>query len=198
MTESAKVVGPRTLHDILTAAGDVPSAWADELRAVPREHVVPARVWVEVDGEYTPIDRAEQFDLWRELVYSDRVIVTQFDDGATGWPAVGVRPSCSASMPSAVFGMLAALDVHPGQRALDIGTGTGYNAGLLACRLGDDAVTTIEIDAALTAGARASLATAGHRPSVIHGDGAAGYADRAPYDRIIATAAVQLGRLPQA
>jgi predicted methyltransferase len=48
------------------------------------------------------------------------------------WPQVGDRPICSASMPSVVLGMLDALDVQPGQSVLEIGTGTGFNAVLLA------------------------------------------------------------------
>lgn len=131
-------------------------------------------------------------------MYSDRVVVTQFDDGAIHWPDVGFRPTCSASMPSAVFGMLDALDIHAGHRVLEIGTGTGYNAGLLAARLGDAAVTTVEVDAELAGTARVNLAAAGRHPVVVAADGVHGVPDAAPFDRIIVTAAVQLGRLPYA
>jgi protein-L-isoaspartate O-methyltransferase len=61
--------------------------------------------------------------------------------------------------------MLTALDVHEGHRVLEIGTGTGYHAALLAARLGEDAVTSIEIDATLAQQARANLAAAGYTPS---------------------------------
>lgn len=44
-----------------------------------------------------------------------------------------------------MLGILEALDVHDGHQGLEIGTGKGYNAALLAARLGGGAVTTIEI-----------------------------------------------------
>lgn len=105
-------------------------------------------------------------------------------------------PHQSASQPSLVLDMLASLDVQDRHRVLEIGTGTGYNAALLAARLGDHAVTTIEIDAMVAEQARANLATSGHTPTVITGDGAAGYPAGAPYDRIIATASVRPGEVP--
>jgi Protein-L-isoaspartate(D-aspartate) O-methyltransferase (PCMT) len=67
---------------------------------------------------------------------------------------------------------------------------------LLAARLGDDAVTSIEIDATVAQQARAHLSAAGYTPIVITGDGAAGYPGGAPYDRLIATASVRPGELP--
>ena len=60
-----------------------------------------------------------------------------------------------------MLSMLAALDLHDGQRVLEIGTGTGYHAALLAARLGDDAVTTIELDPTLAQQARSNLSAAG-------------------------------------
>jgi protein-L-isoaspartate(D-aspartate) O-methyltransferase len=93
-------------------------------------------------------------------------------------------------MPSVMLALLTALDVHEGQRVLEIGTGTGYTAALLAHRLGGDNVVSIEIDPALAQQARANLATVGHNVSVITADGAAGYPPGGPYDRIIATCSV--------
>ncbi len=87
--------------------------------------------------------------------------------------------------------MLEQLDVRDGQRVLEIGTGAGYNAALLAARLGDENVTTIEVDPAVAARARQSLDQLGYHPRVVCGDGAEGYPAGAPYDRVIATCAVQ-------
>jgi protein-L-isoaspartate O-methyltransferase len=71
--------------------------------------------------------------------------------------------------------MLDAGRVEPGMRVLEIGTGTGYTAALLAHQLGAHNVTTIEIDPDLAARARAALATAGYgEVTVICGDGGAG------------------------
>ena len=86
--------------------------------------------------------------------------------------------------------MLTLLDVDSGMRVLEIGTGTGFNAALLCHRLGDANVTSIDIDTMLVETARARLAGLGHRPFLATGDGALGVPVRAPYSRIIATAAV--------
>jgi protein-L-isoaspartate(D-aspartate) O-methyltransferase len=87
--------------------------------------------------------------------------------------------------------MLAALDAEPGMRGLEIGTGTGYNAALLAHRLGAQTITSVEIDPALAEHARRALTAIGYLVTVITGDGALGYSPGAPYDRIISTAAVR-------
>ncbi len=114
--------------------------------------------------------------------YAHQVVVTtRADDGSA---------LSSASHPNLVAAMLEQLDVHPGQRVLEIGTATGINAALLAELVGPTGtVVTIEIDDDLAAGARAALAAAGYRHvEVICADGAGGHPARAPYDRIIVTA----------
>lgn len=85
--------------------------------------------------------------------------------------------------------MLGQLDARPGDRVLEIGAGTGYNAALLAELVGETGqVTTIDIDPEVTARARQALdATGCGRVQVITGDGALGDPDRAPYDGIIVT-----------
>ncbi len=118
-----------------------------------------------------PIDRDTDPDTWMAAVYSDDFIVTQIDDGATG----GEGDYTSSSMPSIMLAMLTALDAHEGQRVLEIGTGTGYNAALLAHRLGTDTVVSIEIDPDVAQQARANLAKVDCNVSVITADGAAGY-----------------------
>ncbi len=72
---------------------------------------------------------------------------------------------------------------------MEIGTGTGYNAGLMKHLVGDSGmVATIDIDENLVESAREHLRSAGlDRVNVICGDGGLGYADNAPYDRIILT-----------
>jgi protein-L-isoaspartate O-methyltransferase len=88
--------------------------------------------------------------------------------------------------------MLAALDVRPGHTVLEIGTGTGWNAALLSRRVGSAGrVITIEVDPDLAEQARRTLADAGYAPVVVPGDGLLGYAPLAPFDRVIATAAVR-------
>ncbi|BFO21260.1 hypothetical protein SHKM778_76480 [Streptomyces sp. KM77-8] len=100
----------------------------------------------------------------------------------------GTSISC-ASQPGVVALMLDQLDVQPGQRILELGAGTGYNAGLLAHLVGGNGhVTTLDVDDDLVEGARAHL-TAARITNVeaVTRDGALGCAEGAPYDRIIAT-----------
>jgi protein-L-isoaspartate O-methyltransferase len=59
--------------------------------------------------------------------------------------------------------MLDVLGAQPGHQVLEIGTGTGYNTALLAHYLGDEQVSTIEIDPVLGELARADLAASDHR-----------------------------------
>ncbi len=93
--------------------------------------------------------------------------------------------------------MLAAGNVERGMRVLEIGTGTGYTAALLAHYLGARNVTTIEVDPDLAARARAALDRAGYgEVKVITGDGARGDPEGAPFDQVISTVAAP--RVPYA
>ncbi|WP_243726038.1 methyltransferase domain-containing protein [Actinomadura rubrisoli] len=87
--------------------------------------------------------------------------------------------------------MLDALALRPGMRVLEVGTGTGYNAALLAELTGAENVTTVEVDPSLADHARRALEDAGYPVTVVTGDGMRGYRHNAPYDRIIVTAAVR-------
>ncbi|WP_406307991.1 methyltransferase, FxLD system [Streptomyces griseoaurantiacus] len=100
----------------------------------------------------------------------------------------GTSISC-ASQPGVVALMLDQLEAQPGERILELGAGTGYNAGLLAHLVGKSGhVTTLDVDDDLVEGARAHLAAAGiTNVEAVTRDGALGYAEAAPYDRIIAT-----------
>lgn len=189
-----------SLADALRVKGQLPADWDQAFRAVSRERFIPDRIWVDEhgDGNDVALDRASEPERWQAAAFSNRVIVTQFDDGDTVWPDVGYRPTSSCSMPSAVLGMLNALDLHEGMRVLEIGTGTGYNAALLAARLGDEHVVTVEVDPLIATQARSGLIAAGCTSTVVCGDGAAGWRADAPFDRIIVTASVKLGRIPYA
>ena len=86
--------------------------------------------------------------------------------------------------------MLEALEVQSGLRLLEIGTGTGYNAALLAHLAGNPAqVVTIDIDPALVDLARERIERAvGPGMTIVTGNGRRGVPEYGPYDRIIATA----------
>ncbi|MFP3991018.1 methyltransferase, FxLD system [Streptomyces sp. E11-3] len=100
----------------------------------------------------------------------------------------GTSISC-ASQPGVVALMLDQLQAQTGERILELGAGTGYNAALLAHLVGETGhVTTIDVDDDLVEGARAHLAAAGFtNVTALTRDGAIGHAEGAPYDRIIAT-----------
>jgi protein-L-isoaspartate(D-aspartate) O-methyltransferase len=91
----------------------------------------------------------------------------------------------SSSQPTMMAHMLELLELRPGQRVLEIGAGSGYNAALMAYLAGPG-VTSIDIDAELAADAAAAL---GDAATVVVGDGRAGWPAGAPYDRIMVTAA---------
>jgi protein-L-isoaspartate(D-aspartate) O-methyltransferase len=99
-------------------------------------------------------------------------------------------PLSSSSQPAIMAIMLEQLGLFPGQRVLEIGAGTGYNAALMSHLVGErGSVVTVDIDDDLVARARENLAAAGY-PGVIvlNGDGGYGAPRYAPYDRVIVTA----------
>ncbi|MCW7945252.1 methyltransferase [Streptomyces hygroscopicus] len=164
-----------------SGAFDRDPVWREAFRAVPRHLFVPS-YYIGVVGGYErrwggdPDPRRRE--QWLRGAYEDAPLATQVRDG---------KLLSSSSQPSLMAQMLAELEVEDGNAVLEIGAGTGYNAALLAHRLGDDLVTTIDLDPEITEAARQHLAAAGHHPAVVTGDGARGAPERAPFDRIIAT-----------
>ena len=92
------------------------------------------------------------------------------------------------SQPYVVAWMTDALRLEPGDRVLEVGTGSGYQAAVLAPLV--EAVYTIEIIEALGETAAARLARLGYDSVQVRvGDGYYGWPERAPFDAIIVTAA---------
>ncbi|WP_328871439.1 methyltransferase domain-containing protein [Streptomyces sp. NBC_00287] len=156
--------------------------WREVFAAVPRHLFVPY-YYVGAVGGYerrwgeSPEPGARE--RWMRGAYADVPLATRLRDGEL---------LSSSSQPSLMAMMLVALGVEDGDRVLEIGAGSGYNAALLAQRLGDDdLVTTIDLEPDITESARQHLAAAGYHPVVLTGDGARGAPERAPFDRIIAT-----------
>lgn len=190
------------LADGLVSADALPAEHRPAFLAAAREWFAPARFWYKEDDDTkdVAVDRADDPDRWMSIVYSNCALVTQFDDGETVWPDIGYRPTSSASMPSVVAGMLRALDVHSGHSVLEIGTGTGWNAALLAEIVGSEGhLSTVEIDPGVAAQARRNLNVAGY-PAVetVVADASITIGDGRRFDRIIATAGVHVGQLPYA
>ncbi|MGI8492653.1 MAG: methyltransferase domain-containing protein [Acidimicrobiales bacterium] len=118
-----------------------------------------------------------------EAVYEDEAIVSKWDEGG--------RAISSSSQPAMMVMMIEAVGVRSGERILEIGAGTGYNAAILAHVVGTaGTVISVELDEDLALGAAEALASMGSLARVVVGDGYPGWPDDAPYDAVIATACV--------
>jgi len=115
-----------------------------------------------------------------ETVYADEAIATKRLDGLA---------ISSSSQPAVMAIMLEQLGLRPGDHVLEIGAGTGYNAALMAHLVGPTgSVVAVDLDQDIVEKGRAHLTVAGFTDvKVVCGDGALGYPEAAPYDRIILT-----------
>src|SRR3954462_2775833 len=99
------------------------------------------------------------------------------------------------SQPLVVARMCELLELREGDRVLEVGTGSGYHAAVLAQLAGH--VWTIETHADLSRGPAAALGRAGiTNVTLLVGDGSAGLPDEAPFDAICVTAAAPPDALP--
>ena len=166
MSDDASLAGlrERLVADVQATSGIRDERIAAALRDVPRHLFLP--------------------HLPPEDAYLDDAIVTKRD--AEG------QPISSSSQPAIMAIMLDQLDLAPGQRVLEIGAGTGYNAALLRHIVGPTGtVVSVDIQSDLVEAARVHLASAGYPDvTVVAADGAEGYPPGAPYDRVIATVGV--------
>ncbi len=177
------------LADELAAAGKLTSlTWRAAVETVPRHVFVPS-FHVRRDGRMVAVavSDAATSDEWLEQVYSNTALITKIGTGEPGEPPVFLS---SSSTPGLMTRMLEALDVREGHRVLEIGTGTGYNAALLCHRLGEARVFSVDVEPDLVDAARIRLAELDYHPTLVAADGAAGLAEHAPFDRIIATCSV--------
>jgi protein-L-isoaspartate(D-aspartate) O-methyltransferase len=179
------------LVDELAAERGLSEPWRVAFLAVPREVFIPEVIWRPAGDDLVALRRSDAPDQWLARAYGPHYVITQVDDGAPAGPeGRGRMVTSSASRPDIVALMLAAGRVEPGMRVLEIGTGTGYTAALLAHYLGPHNVTSIEVDPQLAARARAALQRAGYgQVRVVTGDGAHGWPAGAPFDRVLSTVA---------
>ncbi|MEV5602954.1 methyltransferase domain-containing protein [Streptomyces sp. NPDC052299] len=178
----------------LTTGGVLKTGWLDAYARVPRQAFLPDTIWPYdmASGRTVHVSRTEDAQAWRGYANADVPVVTQWDDGAHAGREPGRLSTSSASMPSVVFRMLDALTVDDYCRVLEIGTGTGWNAALLAHKVGEDNVVSVEVDEAVANRARDALAHFFGAPvEVIHGDGRAGAPGRGVFDRVIGTCGVR-------
>ncbi len=162
------------------AIGEVATAarakLADQLRAVGRADATVEAAFRAIP-RHTFLPEIEPAQAYRD----DAVVIRSDGDGL---------PVSASTQPAMMAIMLSQLELAPGHRVLEVGTGTGYNAALIAHIVGcQRSVVTIDVVPELVGEARMNLAAAGYgRVTVVCGDGAAGVPDHAPYDRVIVTA----------
>jgi protein-L-isoaspartate(D-aspartate) O-methyltransferase len=85
--------------------------------------------------------------------------------------------------------MLDLLDLHPGSRVLEVGTGLGYQAAIMA-DMGAD-VFSVEVVEEFADAAKERFSLLGYGIDVRVGDGSRGWLEHAPFDRILVTAAAE-------
>jgi protein-L-isoaspartate(D-aspartate) O-methyltransferase len=122
-------------------------------------------------------------------------VESEFVDRAYADQALPIACGQTISQPYVVAYMTEQLGLRPHHRVLEVGTGSGYQAAVLS-RLARE-VVSIERYRTLAEQARARLASLNYENvEIVVGDGFAGVPGRAPYDRIVVTAAAE--ELPQA
>jgi len=124
----------------------------------------------------------------------ERFVESDYTGVAYADQALPIACGQTISQPYVVAYMTEQLAVSPNHRVLEVGTGSGYQAAVLS-RLARE-VVSIERYRTLADQARERLKSLGYdNVEVVTGDGFAGVPDRAPYDRIMVTAAAET--LPQ-
>lgn len=95
------------------------------------------------------------------------------------------------SQPTTIIVMVGALELKEGEKVLEVGTGSGYHAALMATIVGSEGkVITLEVVPELVNFSKANLKEAGvANVTVVEEDGSQGYEKEAPFDKIVVTAA---------
>jgi protein-L-isoaspartate O-methyltransferase len=168
------------------------SRWHDAVARVPRHQFVP-RWWEQEGHGWVLRTGPDDPDAWLEAAYSDQSLVTQVDthhaDRAdTGDVLAGGTPTSSSTLPSLVVRMYRHAMIGDGHQLL-VTTGTGYGTALACARLGEEHVTSIDIDEYLVKLAADRLALLGERPRMEVCDITGPLPGE--YDRIVATVSVR-------
>ncbi|WKK21308.1 ATP-grasp peptide maturase system methyltransferase [Streptomyces olivoreticuli] len=183
------------LADAIAATGALTDpALREAVERVPRELFLGDAVYRPNGTAWEPVRREDVGEgEWLRLACADRTWVTQVDgiDARNATEPVSGNPTSSSTLPSLVVRMLQLSGIRDGNTVLEIGTGTGYSTAILAHRLGEENVTSIEYDPGIARRAAAHLDAAGCAPTLVVGDGLQGHKERAEYDAVVATCAVR-------
>ncbi|MFK0017324.1 50S ribosomal protein L11 methyltransferase [Streptomyces sp. NPDC091027] len=163
----------------LEEGGDLgPGPVREALLALPRQILMP-QAYVRRSGPEEmppcwdlldfacPVDRAELM----ERLHSGDSVAIQHDGepilGRVPGPRRGGVMTAMSSTMSLTAGLQQQLDLRPGQRVLDVGTGAGVTASVACFVCGDAGVVTLDIDPHVTAAARERLSALGYRPTTL-------------------------------
>ncbi|MBV9013839.1 MAG: hypothetical protein JO272_17680 [Pseudonocardiales bacterium] len=183
-TEETRRLRERMVAALVQAGDITDERWRHAFATAPRHALIPRYYR---SDHYHEVEATIDHSMWLQSVYSDETLITQ---------KTARTVTSSGTMPGLLALMLQALDVRDHHRVCQVGTGTGYTAGLLCERLGSAGVTTLDIDSSLVQAASKRLAALGYYPTAITAHGAHGYPPNAPYDRFLATCALR--RIPSA
>jgi protein-L-isoaspartate(D-aspartate) O-methyltransferase len=117
----------------------------------------------------------------RHVFFDDALLAHAYQD-----KAFPIGEGQTISQPYTVAFQTEKLEIRPGDKVLEIGTGSGYQACILL-ELGAQ-VYTIEYNRVLFEKVKSFLPKLGYRPYFFHGDGSKGVPGKAPFDKIIVTA----------
>ncbi len=175
----------QALVDRLKNQGVIRTSQVEEaFRAVPRHMFVPEADSATAYND-THIVTRRQDDLPISSCSQPQYIGAYLSDTSLWQDDL---PISSCSQPSITAIMLEMLDLQPGQRVLEIGAGTGYAAALMAHLVGETGQVTLDLDEDIVNDAHAHLKAAGiDHVQVICGDGALGWEEATPYDRVVLT-----------
>ncbi len=123
----------------------------------------------------------------------EEFVLPKYRDHAYVNEPLPIMEGQTISQPLTVAAMTEALDVKPGQKVLEVGTGSGYQAAILSVLVGKKvSVITTERIKQLYDFAKDNLEKCGFRNAlVVNADGSQGFEKMAPYDRIIVTASAE-------
>ncbi|KEF07570.1 MULTISPECIES: methyltransferase domain-containing protein [Streptomyces] len=171
---------------------DPDSRWRTPVASIPRHELIP-RWWERgPGGTWALKDGAADPEAWEQAAYSNLSKITRVGplhaDRSEPGEAPEGGPTSSATLPSLVVRMLRHGRLHEGMDILDVGTGSGYSAALLAHRFGSARITSVDVDPYLTEAAAERLEGMGLHPAIVTADATGPLPGR--FDRIVSMVSV--------